>query len=79
MTIIDIPIEFEYEGIFFSGQFSSEGPLTSWHLNLNKIYYGQLVKYSTGWKWRPNLKNYFKEDYMEQYFIGVVEGYLKEH
>ena len=72
MEILKIPIQFEYEGIQFSGEFTSEGGCTSWQLNLNGYYYGQLVKYSTGWKWCPNNQNHFTEDYMERFFIEVV-------
>jgi hypothetical protein len=75
---MDIPVSFEYEGIQFEGAFDLPSGAGSWQLNLNGYHYGQLVKYSTGWKWCPNPKNLFTEDYMEKFFIETVESYLRD-
>ena len=72
MPIIKIPVEFEYEGISFQGEFStSQGSENVWHLMLYKYYYGQLVKYHTGWKWCGN-NAMFSEPFMLEYFVRVV-------
>jgi hypothetical protein len=78
MAIVEIPISFEYEGIEFTGSFSAHsGALNYWDLNLNGYSYGILAKYSTGWQWCSNGKApMFLEDYMEQFFVSVVEQYL---
>lgn len=78
MQLIELLIEFEYEGIAFSGQFTtSKGNENAWDLNLNGYHYGTLVKYSTGWQWCPTGRNpMFIEDYMERFFIETVENYL---
>lgn len=78
MAMIEVPIEFEYEGILFSGRFSAHsGTLSYWDLNLQGYSYGSLVKYSSGWQWCPNGKMpMFLEDYMEKFFIDTVEQYL---
>jgi hypothetical protein len=73
MPVIEIPIEFEYEGITFQGEFSCQpGNENVWHLRLYNYNYGQLVKYNTGWKWCPNVQNWFTEPFMEEFFVGVV-------
>lgn len=79
MPLIDIPVEFEYEGIQFSGTFTtSKGNENMWDLSLNKRHYGSLVKYSTGWQWCPTGRTpMFFEDYMENFFIEKVTGFLK--
>lgn len=77
MSLLEIPIEFEYEGIQFSGSFSTtQGNENVWHLSLYKRSYGQLVKYNIGWRWRPNIQEWFKEPYMEEFFVKTVEDYL---
>jgi hypothetical protein len=79
MPIIDIPIAFEWEGIYFEGVFStSKGNENVFHLKLFGYHYGQLVNYCTGWKWCPNINGYFTEDFMERFFIETVEAYLKQ-
>jgi len=75
MPIIEIPVEFEYEGISFKGHFyQANGAGGSWHLNLNGYYYGKLVNYITGQKWCPNINNWFAEPFMEDYFIRLING-----
>ena len=77
MPLIYIPIEFEYEGILFSGTFSTtKGNEDVWQLSLAGYRYGQLVHYYDGWKWCPGLSNDFTEPYMEEFFIKTVEDYL---
>jgi hypothetical protein len=79
MPLINIPIEFEYEGILFSGDFhTAVGNEDVWQLSLYRYSYGQLVKYNTGWKWRPNVQGWFQEPYMEQFFIKTVEDFLSD-
>lgn len=79
MPMISIPIEFEYEGILFSGNFNtSVGNEDVWQLSLYRYSYGQLVNYNTGWKWRPNIQGWFQEAYMEQFFIKTVEDFLSD-
>lgn len=78
MPVLDIPVDFEYEGAHFTGTFyTTKGNENVWQLNLNGYSWGQLVKYSTGWKWCPNTKLWFNEDYMEKYFVSLVENYVK--
>jgi hypothetical protein len=49
MHIINILIEFEYEGIYFQGEFLSQsGTENVWQLTLYNYHYGQLVNYNTG-------------------------------
>jgi hypothetical protein len=73
MAIISIPIELEYEGMEFAGEFStSTGNENVWQLSLYKYSYGQLIKYKTGWQWCPNAKNMFTEPFMMEFFVGVV-------
>jgi hypothetical protein len=73
MSIIDIPIEFEYEGIHFQGEFVSQsGTENVWQLRLYNYHYGQLVNYNTGWKWCPNIQKWFTEPLMEEFFVRVV-------
>jgi hypothetical protein len=31
-----------------------------------------MVNYTIGWKWCPNVNNWFAELFMEDYFVGVV-------
>jgi hypothetical protein len=51
MHIIDIPIEFEYEGIYFQGEFLSQsGTENVSQLTLYNYHYGPLENYNTGWK-----------------------------
>jgi hypothetical protein len=51
MHIINIPIEFEYEGIYFQGEFLSQsGTENVWQLRLYNYHNGQFVNYDTGWK-----------------------------
>lgn len=71
---VKIPIEFEYEGVFFSGDFtSSKGNEHAWRLVLYGYHYGSLVKYSSGWKWCSNGKApMFSKKYMETFFISIV-------
>lgn len=78
MAIVDIPIEFDYEGMWFSGTFTAHpGSLHYWDLNLLGYQYGALVKYSSGWQWCSNGKApMFAEDYMERFFIETVEAFL---
>lgn len=78
MPLLDIPIEFEYEGIFFSGRLTTtKGNEDAWQLTLYNYSYGQLVKYQSGWKWRPNIQGWFQEAYMESFFIKTVEDFLQ--
>jgi hypothetical protein len=80
MPIIEVPIEFEYEGVLFQGCFyTSKGVENVWQLSLSKYAYGQLVKYNTGWKWCPNAKNLFTEDYMLEFFVKTVNGHRQKH
>ena len=73
MAIISILVEFEYEGIFFSGELStSTGNENVWQLTLYKRCYGQLIQYNTGWQWCPNAKNMFTESFMLDFFVSVV-------
>jgi hypothetical protein len=73
MSIIDIPLEFEYEGIYFQGEFlSHSGTENVWQLRLYNYHYGQLINYNTGWKWCPNIQNWFAEPFMEEFFVRVV-------
>jgi hypothetical protein len=76
--MINIPVEFEYEGIQFAGNFyTSVGNHNNvWQLSLYNYSYGQLVNYNTGWKWCPNIQGWFQEPYMEQFFIKTVQDYL---
>lgn len=78
---LTVPIEFEYEGVLFSGSFvSSTGNEHAWDLVLYGYHYGMLVKYSHGWQWCPNGKApMFPEPYMEQFFIKTVEDFTKSH
>lgn len=78
MAIIAIQVEFEYEGIMFSGHLStSQGNENVWQLTLYNFSYGQLIKYNIGWKWCPNIQNWFTEQYMEEFFVETVEDYLR--
>lgn len=75
---ITIPVQFEYEGIYFEGNLSSStGNEHVWNLVLYGFLYGGLVKYSTGWQWCSNGKApMFLDDYMKDFFVSVVENYL---
>jgi hypothetical protein len=73
MPILSVPVEFDYEGINFSGEFStSTGNENVWQLRLYKYSYGQLIKYNTGWQWCPNSKNMFTEAFMLEFFVSLV-------
>jgi hypothetical protein len=78
MPVIEVPIEFEYEGIQFEGcLYTTKGTENVWQLLLNKRAYGQLVKYNTGWQWCPNAKDLFTEEWMLNFFVKAVEDYMK--
>lgn len=81
MAFVEIPVQFEYEGIMFTGTFTAHpGSLNYWDLNLNSYAYGALVKYTSGWQWCSNGKApMFLERYMQQFFIETVERYLSNH
>jgi hypothetical protein len=65
MSFLKLPIEFEYEGIYFKGHFSD-------------VYYGQFWKTAQGdWKFSSN-DRMFEEQYMVDFFTNVVESFLKE-
>ena len=75
MPIISVPIEFEYEGIYFQGEFyTSKGSENVWQLTLHKRCYGQLIKYNTGWQWCPNAKNMFTEPFMLEFFVSTIDA-----
>jgi hypothetical protein len=74
MPILSVPVEFEYEGVLFSGEFStSTGNENYWSLTLYKLNYGQLIRYNTGWQWCPNAKNMFIEPFMLEFFVSLIE------
>jgi len=76
---MSIPIEFEWEGITFNGEFSTSiGNGNVWQLTLYKRCYGQLIKYNTGWQWCPNAKNLFTESFMLDFFVSVVTADVPE-
>lgn len=78
MPLLSIPIEFDWEGMWFEGELStSKGNENVWQLTLYRRSYGQLVKYINGWKWCPNIQNRFTEPFMEEFFVSKVENYLK--
>lgn len=72
-----IPIEFEYEGIHFKGFFdrvAGAGNNLLYHLTLYRYHYGQLWKTAQGWRWGPNIHNWFTEPWMLEFFIKTVEA-----
>ena len=80
MAIISILVEFEYGGIFFSGELStSTGNENVWQLTLYKRCYGQLIQYNTGWQWCPNAKNMFIEPFMLEFFVSVIASVLNNY
>jgi hypothetical protein len=81
MSFLKLPIEFEYEGIYFKGHFSDvsgAGSSSMFHLTINGLYYGQFWKTAQGdWKFSSN-DRMFEEQYMVDFFTNVVESFLKE-
>jgi hypothetical protein len=75
MSVVSIPVEFEYEGIWFEGVFYTQaGDRKHWSLLLYNYNYGSLIEYYAGWRWCPNEKKMFTEPYMLEFFLGVIHG-----
>ena len=73
-----VPIDFEYQGKNYSGEFTTSGGMgglsfDNWHLVINKFYQGQLhYSQSTDrWQFHSNDKKFEElSDYFEAYMIG---------
>lgn len=74
-----IPVQFDYEGIWFDGYFVKIAGAASgglYHLMINGTYWGQLWKTENyGWRFgSSNDNNMFEELYMVDFFVSVIEG-----
>ena len=55
-----VPITFEHEGQHYSGTLDSvqgTGASLTWHLTIDKYYWGQLRRYNESWVFDPTPKN----------------------
>lgn len=68
--IVEIPFSFNGKTGHLSAV-TPERPPSSYHVNINKRYWGLLVNYSTGWAYKPQKDADYSAEF-EAYLIDLM-------